>query len=147
MHAERTVVVGRPIDIVFEFLAAGPRCTRWREGIREIARMTNTTGLGSVYRQVMIGPAGHDIDCDYLVTGYDPPRRLEFEIVAGPVRPRGHFELIARDEQHTEVRFFLDAEIHGVRRVLAPVWERVMRREVEQLDQLKTVLEDTHTSV
>lgn len=147
MHAERTVTVARPAEVVFEFLAAGPRCTRWREGIREIARMTSTTGLGAVYRQVMIGPGGHDIDCDYLITAYDPPRRLDFAIVAGPARPTGSFELAERDGGYTQVSFRLDASPRGLRRLLAPMWARVLRHQVGQLDRLKTVLEGDRSAV
>ena len=142
MHLERTVMVSRPAEVVFDFLASGPRCTRWRQGIREIARMTSSTGVGAVYRQVLIGPGGHDIDGDFVVTDFERPHRLGFAIVAGPARPTGSFLLTERDAQHTEVRFSLDAEAHGIQRVLFPLWARQMRHEISQLDQLKNVLEN-----
>jgi uncharacterized protein YndB with AHSA1/START domain len=147
MHAERTVIVARPADEVFDFLAAGPRCTRWRDGIREIARMTAHPGVGAVYRQVMIGPGGYDIDCDYLVTGYDPPRRLDFAVVAGPARPTGSFELTDVNGDHTQVTFRLDASPRGLRRLMAPLWARVLRHQVAQLERLKTVLEGARSAV
>jgi uncharacterized protein YndB with AHSA1/START domain len=147
MHAERTVVVARPAAVVFEFLSPGPRCTHWREGIRKIARMTNHPGVGAVYRQVMIGPGGRDVDCDFLVTGYDPPHRLDFAVVAGPSRPTGSFELAEVNAGHTQVTFRLDASPRGLRLLMAPLWARVLRLQVAQLERLKTVLEGDRSPV
>lgn len=146
MHAERTVSVARPADVVFDSIASGPRCAQWRDGVRELRLMTNSTGQGAIYRQVIAGPGGHDIDCDYLITGYDPPRRLEFAVVAGPARPTGSFELLDRDGA-TQVTFCLDVTPRGLRRLLAPLWARVLRHQVAQLDRLKTVLENDRSVV
>ena len=146
MHAERTVVVARPIDVVFEFIASAPYSAQWRDDVRELALMTNSTGVGAVFRQIIAGPGGHDIDCDYLITGYDPPRRLEFAVVAGPARPTGAFELLELDG-HTQVTFCLDAAPSGLRRLLAPLWAHVFRAEVAQLDRLKAVLENERSVV
>jgi uncharacterized protein YndB with AHSA1/START domain len=146
MHAERAVTVARPAEVVFEVLASGAPGYQWREGVRELTLMTNSTEQGAVYRQVITGPGGRDIDCDYLITGYDPPRRLEFAIVAGPARPTGSFELVDRDG-HTEVTFCLDVAPRGLRLLLAPLWSRVLRSEVAQLDRLKTVLESDRSVV
>ena len=82
MQLERTVLISAPVDEVFDFLADGPRCTAWRDGVREIARMTTASGAGAVYRQVVSGPGGRDIDSDVLVTAYDPPHRLDEAIAA-----------------------------------------------------------------
>jgi uncharacterized protein YndB with AHSA1/START domain len=146
MHAERTVVVACPADVVFEYVAAGPLSADWREGVRELALMTSSAGQGAVYRQVINGPGGRDIDCDYLITRYDPPHRLEFAVVAGPARPSGSFELLERDG-HTQVTFCLDAAPRGLFRLMAPLWSRALRAEVAQLDRLKTVLESERSSV
>lgn len=146
MHAERTVVVARPAEAVFEFLAEGPRGALWRDGVREITRMTNSTGVGAVFRQVKAGPGGRQIDCDYLITEYAPPTSLEFAVVAGPVRPTGSFALVERDG-HTQVTFRLDAHASGLRRLAAPFWSSALRHEVAQLDRLKTVLEGDRSTV
>jgi hypothetical protein len=141
MHLERTVHIACPADEIFDFLAAGPRCARWRAGVREIARMTTASGLGAVYRQIVSGPGGRPIDGDYLVTGYDRPSRLDFAVVAGPARPTGSFVLHAVDDAHTQVTFSLDVRAPGVHKLLAPYWNRRLRQEIEHLDRLKDVLE------
>lgn len=146
MHVERTVVVARPAEVIFDFLADGPSCSRWRDNVGDIELMTNSAGLGAVYRQTMTGPGGYDIDCDYLITGYDPPRLLEFSVVAGPVRPTGRFELAEHGGQ-TQVTFGLDTAGHGLRRLTVPLFARALRREVAQLDRLKAALEGDRSAV
>jgi uncharacterized protein YndB with AHSA1/START domain len=146
MHAERTVTIASPADIVFEYVASGAHSTLWRTGVRELALMTSFTGPGAVYRQIIAGPAGHDIDCDYLITRYEPPHRLEFAVVSGPARPTGSFELEERNG-HTQVTLRLDAAPRGLRRLVAPLWAHVLRAEVAKLDQLKTVLEGDRSAV
>lgn len=147
MYAERTVVVDRPPEAVFEFLADGTRSPQWRKGVRELTLMTRWTDVGAVYRQVIAGPGGREIDCDYLITGFAAPHRLEFVVVAGPARPFGSFRLEAREGGATQVTYRLDAVPRGLRRLLAPLQARGLRREVENLDRLKSVLEQAHSAV
>jgi hypothetical protein len=112
-HAEHTVTVGRPARDVFDYL----------------------------YRQVLAGPGGRRIDGDYRVTVFDPPRRLEFLVTAGPARPSGVFELTDGGGRATVVRFALDLRPAGLTRLMTPMIARQMRREVAQLETLKKVLE------
>ena len=87
--AEHTVTIARPIDEVYAFVADGTNNPRWHSGVIEISRTSEQDGLGATYRQVLTGPGGRRIDGDYRVTAYDPPRRLGFEVTAGPARPKG----------------------------------------------------------
>ena len=88
-------------------------------------------------------PGGRRIDGDYRVTVFDPPRRLEFQVTAGPARPAGVFELSENADQSTRVRFSLDLHPAGLMKVMTPMITRQMRREVAQLDNLKAILERT----
>jgi len=107
----------------------------------EISRTSADDGQGATYRQVLAGPGGRRIDGDYQVTVFDPPRRLEFQVTAGPARPAGAFELSAAAEGSTRVRFSLDLEPSGAMKLMTPMIIRQMRREVAQLDNLKAILE------
>ncbi len=139
-HAEHTVTIRRPAQDVFGYLADGTRNPEWRTGVIEIRQ--TSAGPAATYRQVLRGPGGRRIDGDYRVTVFEPPRRLEFEVTAGPARPNGTFELTeGPDQGSTVVRFALDLEPAGLMRLMAPMITRQMRREVAQLDSLKAVLE------
>lgn len=139
-HAEHTVSINRPADEVFAFLADGTNNPAWRAGVVEISRNTPDAGEGATYRQVMSGPGGRRIDGDYRVTTYVPPLRLAFEVTAGPARPTGMFEL-SEHAGVTQIRFSLDLQLRGLMRLMTPMIARQIRREVAQLDNLKTLLE------
>src|SRR5919199_113761 len=87
--AERTVTIRRPADQVFAYLADGTNDPQWRSGVLEIERTSDADGVGAVYRQVLAGPGGRRIAGDYRITVFDPPRRLEFQVIAGPARSGG----------------------------------------------------------
>ena len=142
-HAENTVTVNRPQKDVFDYLTEGTHNREWRAGVLEIERTSAAEGQGATYRQVLSGPGGRRIDGDYQVTVFEPPRRLEFQVTAGPARPTGVFELSEDADQSTRVRFSLDLNPSGLMRLMTPMISRQMRREVAQLDNLKAILERT----
>ena len=141
LHAEHSVPINRPPQAVFDYLADGTHNRDWRSGVVEIRRTTETEGRGASYRQVLKGPGGRNIDGDYMVTVFDPPRRLEFEVTAGPARPVGVFELTENLDQSTSVRFTLDIQPSGLKKLMTPMIKKTMLTEVAQLDTLKEVLE------
>ena len=142
-HAEHTVTIARPQKDVFGYLAEGTHNREWRAGVLEISRTSAADGQGATYRQVLAGPGGRRIDGDYRVTAFDPPRRLEFLVTAGPARPTGVFELSEAAAGSTRVRFTLDLKPSGAMKLMAPMITRQMQREVAQLDHLKAILERT----
>ena len=140
-HAEHAVTIARPQKDVFDYLAEGTNNREWRAGVLEISRTSDAGGQGATYRQVLAGPGGRRIDGDYRVTVFDPPRRLEFQVTAGPARPSGVFELSETEGPATRVRFTLDVTPTGLMKLMTPMISRQMQREVAQLDNLKSILE------
>src|SRR5262245_14039845 len=142
-NAENSITIDRPIDEVFAYLADGTNNPRWRRGVLEIHRTSQTGGQGATYRQVLKGPGGRRIDGDYRVTTHQPPHRLEFTVTAGPARPTGRFELAEAGPGRTNVTFALDLPATGPMRLMSGMIARQMRTEVDQLDRLKHDLERT----
>ena len=139
--AEHTVVIDRPMEEIFDFLVDGNNNDKWRGGILEISRTSDSVGAGASYRQVMRGPGGRRIDGDYRISRYDRPSRFEFEVTAGPARPTGVFELTETTPGQTTVRFALDLRPKGAMLVMTPMIRSQLRREVGALDNVKTLLE------
>ena len=108
-------------------------------GVAEIERVSGE-GAGAKYRQVMKGPGGRPIPADFEITNYDPGKRLAFRATAGPVRPEGGFDFV-EEGGATRVTFKLDAELKGMKKLMAPMVGKSMRNEVESLDRLKQILE------
>jgi uncharacterized protein YndB with AHSA1/START domain len=138
-QAASQTTIARPREEVFAYLANAENDRAWRPGVLEIARVSGE-GAGARYRQVVAGPGGRRIDADIEVTHYEPPARLAFRTLAGPVRPVGSYEL-EEVACGTRVRFTLTAELGGLKRAMAPMVRRTMAAEVGSIDTLRQVLE------
>ena len=139
-QASYSVVIGRPVDAVFAFIADGERCPEWRPGVVDIKRASGD-GVGARYTQGVKGPMGRRVAADYEVTAFEPPRRLEFQTVTGPARPHGRYDVEAVDGG-TRLTFSLDATLGGLQRLLmGSMVQRTMDSEVRTLDNVKRILE------
>ena len=139
-HAERSVVIERPLSMVFAFFADAENDRQWRPAVKEITR-TGEVGVGATYRQRVAGPGGRPVPADIETTAYEEGSRVAFKGTAGPVRPTGEYRF--RDTgSGTEVTFRLDVELGGLKGTLLgrPV-QRAMDGEMANLDRAKQLLE------
>ena len=138
--ASNTITIERPIDEVFAFVADGLNGPKWRPGILDIAHASGH-GVGQLYRQGVRGPGGRRIAADYEITEYEPPRRLAFKAVAGPVHPAGSYDLVEAGAG-TTITFTLVVELSGLKRLLmGGAVQSTMDAEVASLERLKAALE------
>jgi uncharacterized membrane protein len=139
-EAQHSVTIQLPVEAVFEYILDGENCPAWRPGVVDIKRVSGQ-GAGAIYRQGVKGPMGRRIDADYTVTNAEPNRLIEFQTIAGPVRPRGRYTFESVGGA-TRLTFHLEADIRGLRGLLlGPGVARTMQSEVETLERLKDVLE------
>jgi uncharacterized protein YndB with AHSA1/START domain len=140
-EAANEIVIDRSVEDVFAFLADAENDKQWRPGVLELERVSGS-GVGTRYRQVVQGPGGRRIPADLEITDYRPNELIGFRATAGPVRPRGRYRL-GRADGGTRVRFELEADVRGLKRLMAPAVKATMRSEVGALANLKRVLEET----
>ncbi|MGA7910269.1 MAG: SRPBCC family protein [Candidatus Dormiibacterota bacterium] len=139
-HAEHRVTIKRPAADVFSYLADGEKGPEWRSGIIEITKVSGE-GVGSRYKQTVRGPGGRAVAADYTITEFTPNSVLAFQATAGPVRPRGRYEL-AEVDGSTTVTFSLDADLAGIKKFfMGGMVAKTMTAEVQALDKAKAVLE------
>ena len=139
-QASYSVVIRRPADAVFAFIADGERSREWRRGVLDIKHVSGS-GVGSRYSQGVQGPMGRRVAADYEITAFEPNRRLEFRVTAGPVRPHGRYDLEPVGDD-TRLTFSLDATLGGLQRLLlGSMVQRTMDAEVHSLDKAKRILE------
>ena len=140
-HAENSIEINRPPTEVYGFLADGLNNPKWRPAVKSIALASGAAGqVGAVYKQTMAGPGGGSVAGDYRLAEADPPRRIRFEVVAGPARPVGVFE-VEPAAAGARVRFSLDLQPKGLMRLMGGMIQRTMDAEVANLSRLKAVLE------
>jgi uncharacterized membrane protein len=142
-HAESSITVQQPVDVVYAFVLDGNNNPLWRPAIISIQHKQGTPdALGAVYLQQLKGPGGRPIAGDYEVVECQPNELIRFEVTAGPARPTGIYRF-ARAGAATTVTFALSYEPKGLARLLDPMIAQTMRSEVATLANLKAYLE-TH---
>src|SRR5207302_8555261 len=118
---------------------------QWPPGVMDVTPPDGGPEEGAVYGQGLRGPKGRRMDGDYRITDYQTPDRLAFEVIAGPARPTGAFDLEEPVAGATTVRFSLDLQGKGLMKVpmrfAGKVIERQMRAEVDCLSRLKDRLD------
>jgi carbon monoxide dehydrogenase subunit G len=138
-HAESETVIQRPTAEVFAFLADAENDPKWRSGVVDIARVSGS-GVGTRYRQGVRGPGGRRLDADIEITRLEADSLIKFRGTSGPMRPTGQYRLEPAGTG-TRVRFILDAELSGLKKMMTPMVQKTMNNEVGQLEDLKRVLE------
>jgi uncharacterized membrane protein len=136
-HARHSVTVPRPISEVYAFLADGLNDSKWRPDLIEVHLESGTAGdVGAVYAQTMKGPGGRRIKGDSRITVATPPTRLEFEVIAGPARPLGSFELAKLSPTSTEVSFTLDLVPTGLMKLMSSMIDKQVESEAAAIMRL-----------
>jgi uncharacterized membrane protein len=141
-HAEGTVTIERPVQVVFDFLADGLNNPLWRTSVLDIERIPGKPdGVGAVYKQGLRGPGGRRIDGDFQISELKPNELIGFQVVAGPARPSGSYRFEAVGNS-TRVTFTLHFEPKGLNKLMDPMIASNMRSEVAMLANIKALLEN-----
>jgi uncharacterized protein YndB with AHSA1/START domain len=109
-----TVVIDRPIDEVFAFLANGENDTKFSARVLEIAKTTDgPIGVGTVYAST-VKDGGVKFKRQFKLTEFDPPTKIRWtEISTGPViTPEGGYDLAPAGDGKTELSFYNVLEPH-----------------------------------
>ena len=141
-NASNSITIDRPAAEVYRFLADGLNNPKWRSAVVEI-KLASGSGwaVGAVYKQTMKGPMGRTVDGSYRIAEAMPNSRIRFEVIAGPARPVGMFE-IEPAGNGARVRFSLSVEPRGIMmRLMNGMIQSAMNGEVENLAALKRALE------
>jgi hypothetical protein len=137
---ENTVMIRRPIEEVFGFLAHFENVPKWNYAIVESRKVSEgPVGVGTIYQQVRSVPSRSEER--FEVTVYNPPRHLEIQGQLGPFPSRLSYALDALPEG-TRVTNTVELELRGPGRLLGRVAvPRVRDAVAANLRKLKEVLE------
>ena len=135
-HAEGSITIERPVNVVFDFLADGMNNPHWRPSVTDVQRVP---GKPATFKQGLKGPGGR-IDGDYEITESKPNELITFQVIAGPARPMGTYKFQAVGNS-TRLTFSLHFEPKGLAKLMDPMISATMRSEVAMLSNLKAYLE------
>jgi Polyketide cyclase / dehydrase and lipid transport len=138
---ERSVVIDRPIDEVFEFVHDTSKDALWQSTLVESHQLTDgEMGVGTKVREVRQF-LGRRIEMDWEVTDYEPSTRSSIKTVSGPIPPTGSY-LLEPVDGGTKLTAMGELDAHGFFKLAEPVFARITGRELEaNLGHLKDLLE------
>jgi uncharacterized membrane protein len=138
---ERSIVIGRPVDDVWEFVHDVANDRLWQTTLVESEQLTDgPMGVGTRVREVRHF-LGLKVELAWEVTEFEPSRRSAIKGVSGPVPLSGGYLLEPLD---AGTRFTVSGELdaHGLFKLAEPVFARITARELEaNLGHLKDLLE------
>ena len=140
---EATVVINRPIEEVFTFLADGENDPQFSSRVIEIAKTTDgPPGVGTVYSST-VKDAGVKTKREFKLTEFDPPTRIRWTELSKNLvtAPQGGYDLAGAGEG-TQLTFFNTLEGHGLGVVIAPLALRSARKGADAFAQtIKATIE------
>ncbi len=116
-HAQKSVVINRPVASVFGFVLNGGNNRLWKPSVLDAHALDEAPyGVGSRFHQELKGPDG-PMQADYQLTAYGANELLAFKVLNGPARWEGRYEFRS-DGAATELSYRLDYEPGEVDRAL-----------------------------
>jgi carbon monoxide dehydrogenase subunit G len=126
---EGTVVIERPIEEVFAFLADGENDPKFSPRVLEIAKTTDgPPGVGTVYAST-VKDAGLKTKREFRLTEFQPPTRIRWEEISKNLvtASEGGYDL-APEGTGTRVTIHNVLEGHGPGKLIAPLALRSARK-------------------
>jgi uncharacterized protein YndB with AHSA1/START domain len=140
---EATVVIDRPIEEVFAFLADGENDPKFSPRVLEISKTTDgPPGVGTVYAST-VKDAGVKTNREFKLTEFEPPTRIRWTEVSKNLvsASEGGYDL-APEGSGTRVTIYNVLEGHGVGKVIAPLALRSARKGADDFGRaIKTAVE------
>lgn len=135
-HAEKTVLIHRPVESVFDFMLNGANNRLWRSSVLDVKALSQAPyGVGSRFELGLKGASGR-ISADYEITEAKPYEVIRFRVTAGPVRPTVAYRF-QRQGTATELSAVLDYQPENIsratdRRTTEQVFQQLLKSDGPQ---------------
>lgn len=130
-----SIEIARSPEDVFKYMDQLERHGEWQSQILSTTCLMNRpVAVGTRATDIRKTPMGKR-DVTYEITEYEPPRKVSFRGVNGPVRPVGTVTIEGLGEGGSRVTLHLELKGHGLLgKLVAPMAQREARKQVP-LDQ------------
>jgi carbon monoxide dehydrogenase subunit G len=129
---EGTVVIDRPIEEVFAFLADGENDPKFSPRVQEIRKTTDgPPGVGTVYAST-VKDAGMTTKREFELTEFEAPTRIRWAERSKNIvtAAEGGYDLTPEGEG-TRLRVYNVFEGHGFGKLIAPLALRAARKDAD----------------
>jgi uncharacterized protein YndB with AHSA1/START domain len=140
MKAEKTIVINRPIEEVFAFLADIDNISRWVsiENVKQTS--SGPIGVGSTFSST-VHLAGQKLDANAEVTAYEPPHTFAFKASSGATQLESKFTLTPVNDT-TQIAALAEGDPGPLGKLAGPFLNTLAKKQLEsQLESLKKILE------
>jgi uncharacterized protein YndB with AHSA1/START domain len=145
---EATVVIDRPIEEVFAFLADGENDPKFSPRVLEIAKTTDgPPSVGTVYAS-KVKDAGMTTKREFRLTEFESPTRIRWAEISKNIvtAPEGGYDL-APEAGGTRLTVYNVLAGHGVGKLIAPLALRSARKGADDFARaIKTAVEASGTT-
>jgi uncharacterized protein YndB with AHSA1/START domain len=140
ISVEDNVVIRRPLDEVFAFVADAENDPKWRDDHLETVRTSDgPIGPGTTYREV-IKFMGR-MEARAQIVEYEPRRRVALRLTSGPLRPTLTYSFEPADGG-TRLTYRVDLRTSGLFRLMEPLMPGTIRKQWRgNFGNLKRILE------
>ena len=131
---ESTVVIDRPIEEVFAFLADGENDKKFSPRVLEITKTTDgPPGLGTVYAST-VKDAGMTTKREFKLTEFEPSTRIRWAELSKNivVATEGGYDLEPAGEGKTKLTVFNVLAGRGIGKLIAPLALRSARKGADE---------------
>jgi len=140
-HIEREIIINRPVDEVFDFLADGCNEPHYNPHmLRAEQTSAGPVGPGMQFRTEVTNN-GQSMEMVYEITAYERPQRLAGRTIKGPIAVQST-ETFASVPGGTHFRWVMELEPSGIFKLMSPLVARRMGRNLDTLlTNIKCLLE------
>jgi len=144
-RAGASVIIDRPIEAVFAFLADGENDRSFSDRLIDIRKATpGPPGEGTVYVSTA-KDMGVKAEHEFRITAFEPPSRIRWtEASKGPITVRDGGYDLAPSGAGTELTYFNDLEGHGIGKPLAGLVARRYGKGAPEFAQRIKAAIETH---
>ena len=141
IRTEKTILIERPIEDVFSYIADFKNDMAWRSELAEIRQTTEfARGQGARYEE-RLHWGDREANAEFEVVDYRPNSRIEFRGSSGSLSARGEYDLDA-EENRTRLTVVGEIELSGVLAAAEEIIAEAVRKQGEEdLEHLKDILE------
>ena len=130
---ETTVVIDRPIEEVFAFLADGTNDQKFSPRVQEITKRTDgPPGAGTVYAS-NVKDAGLKTQREFKYTEFEAPTRIRWAERSKNLvtASEGGYDLAEESEGRTQLTFYNELEGHGFGKLIAGAALRAAQKDAD----------------
>ena len=141
IRIEHSIVIDRPLDDVFAYLAAPGNMSEWQDAVLDASAIGDVPIGADTRVRVRRRFMGQIVTLVLETTEFKPNERFSFASESGPIALSGTVA-VGPHEGGTSVVFTVSGEAEGLFSLAGPFIEQVVRKEtVENAARLKEILE------